>query len=142
MPRNNVVALGAAPALDAPPAILKGEALAEWKRVVPMLRASGATSALDRGVLSGYCQAWARWLDAETQIAASSVLLARKRGKDQAAEPVISPWFEISNRAMEQVARLGDQLGLTPIGRSRIKAKDPGTPPVEDWIARRQGKPT
>ena len=55
--------------LPDPPADLDNEALAEWRRVVPVLDEMGLLTRADRAVLTGYWQSWARWMAAELTIA-------------------------------------------------------------------------
>ena len=50
------------------PRHLLPEARKEWKRITPELERYGLISKLDRGALSLYCQAWARWVWAEEQL--------------------------------------------------------------------------
>ena len=40
------------------PAVLDGEARAEWERIVPELLDAGVLTQIDRAALTGYCSAW------------------------------------------------------------------------------------
>ncbi|WP_417208440.1 phage terminase small subunit P27 family [Antarctobacter sp.] len=56
------------PACPEPPDHLKGEARAEWDRVCGQLCALGILSQIDRAALAAYCQAYGRWVQAETAL--------------------------------------------------------------------------
>jgi P27 family predicted phage terminase small subunit len=109
------------PEIPAPPPMLSGDALTEWKRLTPLLAAVGLISQLDLAVLASYCQAWARWIDAERQLAATGLIIKAPNGY-----PMNSPYLAIANKAMEQLRQLAEQIGLSGSARSRIKAADPG----------------
>ncbi len=44
---------------------LETEAKKEWKRLAPALEAMGVLTAVDITAFAGYCQAYARWKEAE-----------------------------------------------------------------------------
>lgn len=98
-----------------PPKHLKREALAEWKRITPILARLGLVSALDRAALSAYCQAWARHVQAEKEIAKDSALAKTHNGY-----PIVNPWVTISKQSVEQICRLLGEFGLTPAARARM----------------------
>ena len=52
--------------LPKPPVHLSDEALAEWERVALDLYHAGVLTDFDRAALAGYCQAYGRWTQAET----------------------------------------------------------------------------
>src|SRR5262245_28043117 len=51
------------------PAHLNAEAQEEWHRVCDDLYECGLLASIDRAILSCYCQAWGRWVEAETKLA-------------------------------------------------------------------------
>jgi len=104
------------PKIPKPPALLKGEALREWKRITPQLAAVGILTRLDLAVLAAYCQAWARWLDAESNLIKTGPVVKALSGY-----PMLNPWLCIANKAMQQIQRLAAELGLTPSARTRIE---------------------
>lgn len=97
------------------PAHLGPEARAEWDRLVGPLARMRVITAIDRGVLAAYCQAWGRWVEAEDKLRATPLLIRTPSGYVQQ-----SPWLSISNRQMELMGKYMAEIGLTPAARSRI----------------------
>ena len=119
------------------PRHLLPEARKEWKRITPELERYGLISKLDRGALSLYCQAWARWVWAEEQLQRSVRLAVEKEtaaidkgepwtGGDGYTVPTpnghmtYSPHWVIANKAMAQVNRYMSSFGLDPASRGRV----------------------
>ena len=132
-----------APGTPEPPEIVTGEARIEWDRLAPLLVSSGVLTTLDGGTLASYCVAFARWLEAERQIAAQGTIV-----KSPSGYPIIIPYLSISNRALKQMKEFGALLGLNPTDRSKIQISDDDTrggiltrkrqttAELEAWIAR------
>lgn len=101
------------------PRHLTGEAAKEWRRIVPLLLGMRVLSEADRAAVAMYCQAWARWVAAEEQIAAlaasDQLVTSTENGY-----PVASPWLSISSNAAKQLKSLAAELGLTPSARSKV----------------------
>ena len=114
-----------------PPEILKDEALAEWRRITLLLAEVGLIAKLDRAVIAGYCQAWARYVEAERQLVTTGLIIKAANGF-----PMQSPYLSIANKALDQVRQMSEQIGLSGSARSRIKAADaPGDiDPAEDFL--------
>ena len=53
------------PAVPRCPEHLGPEAKREWRRLAPQLARMGLLCKIDRAALALFCQAWARWIDAE-----------------------------------------------------------------------------
>ena len=114
-----------------PPDMLKDEALAEWRRITVLLAEVGLIAKLDRAVIAGYCQAWARWVECERQLVNTGLIIKAPNGF-----PMYSPYLTAANKALDQVRQLSEQIGLSGSARSRIRASDaPGdTDPAEDFL--------
>jgi P27 family predicted phage terminase small subunit len=114
-----------------PPEILKGAALDEWNRVTPLLAEVGLIAKLDRAVVAAYCQAWARWLDCEQKLETEGLIILAPSGY-----PMFSPYFSASNKALNQMRQMAEQIGLSGSARSRIKANPPDgeTDPAEAFL--------
>ena len=110
--------------LPAPPRALSGAALAEWRRVLPLLAAEDLVSRLDRGVLAAYCLAWARLVAAEKALLDGKPLTTE--GSHGGTIP--RPEVRIATMATAQVAALADRLGLSPAGRARLGLVRPEKP--------------
>ena len=121
------------PGIPDPPDLLVDEALIEWDRITSELNKVGILSHLDLAVVSAYCQAWARWLDAEKNLSKTGPVVKAPSGY-----PILNPWLTIANKALQQVQRLACELGLTPSARTRInldlKADEPTA--FDKWLAR------
>jgi P27 family predicted phage terminase small subunit len=96
--------------------MLKGEALLEWGRITKELIDLGLLTVVDRAALAAYCSAWGRWVEAEEHLLIESMVFKAPSGY-----PVISPWWSIANKAMEQMHRFLTEFGLSPASRTRIK---------------------
>jgi P27 family predicted phage terminase small subunit len=105
------------------PRMLKGEGRKEWARVTAILAEQGRLSALDRAALSMYCQAWARWIEAEKQIAETGGAVV----KSPNGYPIQNPWLSTANAAFKQTQIMLRQLGLSSAARKRTKTTRPAT---------------
>lgn len=110
-----------APAVGIPdcPDHLTDLAKAEWARISKELVALGLLTQLDRSALAAYCQCYARWANAETQIKKTADL-----GKTKKGAVIQNYWLPIANRALEQMKDYLTEFGLTPVSRSRIKGAE------------------
>ena len=103
-----------------PPKHLAPEARVEWERLAPVLVRLKLLTKLDRAALSAYCQAWARHVEAEEQLAKAGVLAFTHNGY-----PIVNPYATVSKQAVDQMARFIAEFGMTPASRSRISAPHP-----------------
>lgn len=111
------------------PTHLQGEARAEWKRVARALHESGLLTQVDRAALAIYCQAWARWVKAEAQVARHGEVV-----KSAAGNVMQNPYLSIANRAMKQVQLMAREFGMTPSARSQIKIQPLDEPSLADLL--------
>jgi len=102
--------------LPSPPEILGPEARREWFRAGKLLKSAGVISSLDRSIFALYCAAWERWQTAAAEVRERGSIATTPNGY-----PQISPYLVIEQQAIKQLAQLGEQLGLSPASRSRIK---------------------
>jgi P27 family predicted phage terminase small subunit len=114
--------------LPDPPRFLHKFAREEWKRIANDLYDMGVLSFIDRAGFAGYCQAYARWRQAEEAIMAvqkanksdpTFSLLAKTTGGNVIQHPLVST----ANAAMRDMARLAAEFGLTPSGRAGLESK-------------------
>ena len=113
--------------LDAP-TWLHGDAAAEWERLAPTLHRLGLLTEIDVQALATYCQAWARWREAETKIEEFGMVIKGRNGF-----PIISPFVAVANRAMHQMKAFLIEFGMTPSARSRVAKVD--DTPADDPFA-------
>lgn len=110
-----------APAAPNPPASLKGEALAEWKRIVPELDERGLLAKVDRALLVEYCCSWALSRRAHAELEASGLVV-----KGQKSNDVRSPLWQMWRESTTLTAALAKELLITP--SSRLRASMPPAP--------------
>jgi P27 family predicted phage terminase small subunit len=121
IPRALEIPMPAAP-LPAPD-WLPELAAAEWRRLAPLLHAAGLLTALDQTVFEIYCTSFARWRQAEAALEANGELVTRG---DRGA--VVSPMVRVAESAAKDTLRYGNEFGLTPSARLRLRAG--GGPPA------------
>ena len=97
-------------------------AKAEWKRLTRQLFTLGVVTMLDRAVLAGYCQAYGRWVEAERKLQETPALLKMPSGYVQQ-----NPWLTIANKQLELMHKFMRELGLSPVSRTRVETRVPGT---------------
>lgn len=105
------------------PAHLLPAARREWKRISSELEKLGLVSKIDRAALAVYCQAYARWAQAETKLKGlgeGGLIDETPNGFKQ-----MSVWLQISNRAVEQMHKFLAEFGMTPSARSRVTPSNP-----------------
>ncbi len=113
------------------PRWLKGEARKEWKRVVPELDHLGLLTVVDRAALVTYCQAWARYVEAEEMLSQYGGVL-----KSKTSDYIqVSPYSTISKQNALLVKAFCQELGLTPASRGRISVPVPAGKPDDPMEA-------
>jgi P27 family predicted phage terminase small subunit len=87
----------------------------EWKRVAPELEKLGLLTRVDMAALAGYCQGYARWVQAEKALADYGLTFVTDTGYITQR-----PEVAIGNKALDQVRAFCVQFGLTPSSRARM----------------------
>lgn len=107
------------PAVSIPrcPEHLSTDAKTEWRRISRELAGLGLLSTIDRAALAVYCQAWARWKEAELNIARHG-LVVKTPGT---GVPMQNPFLPVANKAIEQMRSFLSEFGMTPASRTRIE---------------------
>jgi P27 family predicted phage terminase small subunit len=101
-----------------PPKHLLPNAKNEWERITPELQKLGLITELDMAALAAYCQAFARWSNAEAKL--------KELGDDGLIEKTpsgykqMSVWLQVSNRSLEQMHKFMTEFGMTPSNRTRV----------------------
>ena len=75
----------------------------------------GLLTEIDGAALALYCQAWARWIDAEKNMAEYGTVV---KGPTGALVP--SPFLAIANKAMDQMMKMLVEFGMSPSSRMRV----------------------
>ena len=99
------------------PAWLEPEAKKEWKRLAPALEAMGILTTVDISAFAGYCQAYARWKEAEEFISKHGSIFQTPSGYVQQV-----PQVSIAQQNLKIMQSFCSEFGLTPATRSRIIA--------------------
>lgn len=101
------------------PASLKGEALKEWNRVVPLLFQMGLLTHIDRACLEGYCVAYGRAKQADAFIEKHKMkgLFYENANGNVIQHPAVG----ISSSSWKAVQSFADRFGMNPSERSRMR---------------------
>lgn len=124
VPRKGAPTAAALKVLPRCPAHLSAAARKEWRRLATPLHEAGLLTLADRAALAAYCQAWARWVEAEEHLSKTPALLKTPSGYVQQ-----SPWLSVANKQMELMGRYMSELGLTPVARTRLGLQGGNAPP-------------
>ncbi|WP_439523039.1 phage terminase small subunit P27 family [Marivita sp.] len=95
----------------------------EWDRVIEETLNLGILTNLDRGALAAYCQAYGRWVSAETALARMAEKDAITHGliiRTKAGNAIQNPLVGAANKAMADMVRYAAEFGLTPSSRTRV----------------------
>ena len=108
------------PAKKAPscPKWLEPEAKKEWRRLAKQMEQIGILTEVDMAAFAGYCQAYARWKEAEEFITQHGSIVKTPSGYWQQV-----PQVSIAQTYLKIMNRFAEQFGLTPSSRSRIIAR-------------------
>lgn len=93
------------------------EAKNEWTRLAPSLEKMGLLTMMDVQAFAAYCQAYAKWKEAEQKIEEEGATFETQTGY---ISP--SPWVSIARAERKAMKEQGALFGLTPSDRSRIIA--------------------
>lgn len=99
------------------PKWLEPEAKKEWKRLSIEMERIGILTKVDMAAFAAYCQAYARWQEAEKFITEHGTIVRTPSGYWQTV-----PQVSIAQTYMKIMEKLAEQFGLTPSSRSRIIA--------------------
>lgn len=109
------------------PAWLEDEAKKEWKRMGKVLEQMGLLTDMDMAAFAGYCQAYARWKEAEEFLTQHGSMVRTPNGYLQQV-----PQVTIAQSNLKIMLRFCEQFGLTPSARSRIIAGDGAVEPYDE----------
>ena len=112
------------------PKWLEPEAKKEWRRLAKTLEAMGVLTEADMAAFAGYCQAYARWKEAEERITDRGLVIRTPSGYPQQV-----PYISIAQQYLKLMQQFAEQFGLTPAARSRIIAGSGESKAVDDMDA-------
>ena len=103
------------------PTWLSEKARQEWRRVAPILKRLGLLQVIDRTALAGYCQAYARWREAEEFIEAKEKEYINTKGEKSTIHPLIfSQRTYIAQKYLLICKNFLVEFGMTPSSRGRL----------------------
>lgn len=97
------------------PKWLEPEGKKEWRRLAKQMERLGILTEVDMAAFAGYCQAYARWKEAEEFITQHGTIVRTPSGYWQQV-----PQVSIAQTYLKIMNRFAEQFGLTPASRSRI----------------------
>ena len=112
------------------PKWLEPEAKKEWRRLAKQMEQIGILTEVDMAAFAGYCQAYARWKEAEEFITQHGSIVKTPSGYWQQV-----PQVSIAQTYLKIMNRFAEQFGLTPSSRSRIIAEDNRNSTVDEMEA-------
>lgn len=99
------------------PSWLEPEAKKEWRRMSKTLEQIGVLTQVDGAAFAGYCQAYARWREAEEFLTKHGTIFKTPSGYIQQV-----PQVSIAQTYLKIMKDFCSEFGLTPSARTRIKA--------------------
>ena len=99
------------------PKWLEPEAKKEWRRLAKKMEQMGVLTEVDMAAFAGYCQAYARWKEAEEFISQHGSIFQTPSGYVQQV-----PQVSIAQQNLKIMQSFCSEFGLTPATRSRIIA--------------------
>lgn len=97
------------------PSWLEPEAKKEWRRMCKVLETIGVLTQVDAAAFAGYCQAYARWKEAEEFLSKHGTIFKTPSGYIQQV-----PQVSIAQTYLKIMKDFCSEFGLTPSARSRI----------------------
>ena len=100
-----------------PPEWLHQYAQVEWRRVAGDLHQNGWLGTVDESLLARYCQAYARWREAEEDITERHPIIKTKdddRGQEWSQ---VNPSVKVAQRWGAEMQRCAASFGITPASR-------------------------
>ena len=100
---------------------------APWRRLSKQMEQIGILTEVDMASFAGYCQAYARWKEAEEFITQHGTIVKTPSGYWQQV-----PQVSIAQTYLKIMNRFCEQFGLTPASRSRIVADTGSRDPADE----------
>ena len=112
--------------LECPPWLMP-DAQTEWERLAPSLTAMGILTEHDIEAFAGYCQAYARWREAEEFLSQHGTIFKTPSGYVQQV-----PQVSIAMQNLKIMQSFCSEFGLTPASRARLYANTGDNESEED----------
>lgn len=99
-----------------PPKGMKGEALEEWHRIVPLLVKNTPASELDHALIEIYCTTYAQYRLCQREVSHDGVVITTSTGMKKR-----NPYLTQQNEAVKQIKMVANELGLSVNARTRLE---------------------
>ena len=99
------------------PKWLEPEAKKEWRRLAKKMELMGVLTEVDMAAFAGYCQAYARWREAEEFLSQHGTIFKTPSGYVQQV-----PQVSIAMQNLKIMQSFCAEFGLTPSSRARLYA--------------------
>ncbi|HEY2361188.1 MAG TPA: phage terminase small subunit P27 family [Candidatus Angelobacter sp.] len=124
------------------PAGLSAAAQEEWHRIIPILQGMRVLTIAYSAAVAGYCQAYARWFEAEADIVAhgsiiEEPIIRRRRGEDDEIaghKRKKNPAVAISNESMKIMRVFLSDLGLSPASLQKVSRNEEQEQELDDIL--------
>ena len=103
-----------------PPLALGKIARKEWDRVVPILLTLHMITELDLSMLAAYCHSFQQWVESGQKITELGYVSIGLKGGVS-----VNPYVWINSSAQKSMIQAAQELGLSPVQRSRMKIEKP-----------------
>lgn len=110
------------------PSTLSPAAKKVWKQVSGHLKEAGILTNLDQPALVLYCEAFAKWKEANDYLVKNGPLYKTKNGHIQP-----SPFISICGRYFDQCKNMMTEFGMTPSSRTKVKTTKAGEESDDPW---------
>lgn len=134
---------------SAPPPGLDALAVAEWNRLFPELKKSGALCRTDRQSFAGYCHAYSVWRNAVEVMTNYPPMTWKNKLGVETKMPLVFltpngmiqqiPAVNIARQWGASMLRFAAELGLTPSSRTGIMGIDPDKGKEDDLLSKLMG---
>ncbi|MCT8514926.1 phage terminase small subunit P27 family [Chromohalobacter sp. TMW 2.2271] len=117
-----------------PPEWLDPVGIEMWEKVAPWLVSSKILTESDVPNLEAYCAAYARWRQAEKDIAKNGITVMGMNSE------IKNPACTVANESLKQMTTFGSALGLDPASRARLAvpgAKEANNP-FKDLVGKKR----
>jgi P27 family predicted phage terminase small subunit len=101
--------------IPACPIWLEDEAKAEWNRITPELHNLRLLTKIDVTALVGYCQSWARYVEAEQYLSKNDTVFVTETGYMQQV-----PQVGMAQKYLKLCQSFMTEFGLTPSSRAKL----------------------
>jgi P27 family predicted phage terminase small subunit len=126
------------------PIWIKGEAKAEWTRIVPELLKLGVLTLVDRAALAACCQAWAELVECTQVLHQQGRIVVEpiidKSGAHIGDKHKAHPIVRMQRDAFARLRAYLAEFGLTPASRVNVKTEKPKTIDPFQRLMNRAGK--